>query len=249
MELGVAVGPTTDGINQLPDELDYVEIALGEGEIPLTAFDASAVADQIAEVDLDLVVHLPYHQPLSTPIDRIDDATIAYLDDVLEAAAAAGARKAVAHPSARGKGLATTRLVDRLATLADRGRDHGITVCFETVGHAGGVSLSRLGELAEQADVSICLDVGYAYLEAGVDGTTTLLKTHGERIDHLHVHDVRSRGDTHIPVGSGEIPIAEVGNRVESAVGDATVSIEVFSDDERILADSVARTERAFGIA
>lgn len=245
MDIGVAVGPTTDGFEQLPDRLDHVEIAVGEGEIPLTAFEPSVTAGRAANADLDLVVHLPYHQPLSTPVDRIDRATLAYLDDVLEVAAAAGAEKAVAHPSARGAGHRTDRLGDRLATLADRGRDHGITVCFETTGHAGGVGLSRLGELTDRADVSICLDVGYAYLEAGVDGIEEFVSTHGDRVDHLHVHDVRSRGDTHIPVGSGELPAAELGDALGSTVADATVSVEVFTDDTALLADSVARTERA----
>ncbi|MFB6177601.1 MAG: sugar phosphate isomerase/epimerase family protein [Halobaculum sp.] len=242
--MGVAVGPTTEGFDELPDGIDHIEIAVGEGEIPVAEFDPSTVADRAADAGLDVIVHLPYRQPLSTPIDRIDDATLAYFDDVLQAAAHAGATTAVAHPSARGAGHRSDRFAARMAALADRGRDYGVTVCFETTGHAGGVGLSRLGELVERADASICLDVGYAYLEAGVDGIEELVSAHGDRVGHLHVHDVRRRGDTHIPVGSGDVPLNEIGDHVVSVAPDATVSVEVFTDDTALLADSVARTER-----
>jgi len=245
MQLGVAVGPYLDQIERLPDRFDHVEIGLGEGEVPLAEFDPASVARRTDDCGLGLVVHLPYRQPLSTPVDRVDRATLSYLDDLLAAASAAGADRAVAHPSARGGGHETNQFADRLAVLAARGRDHGIEVCFETTGYAGGPSLSRLGDLIDHAGVSVCLDVGYAYLEGGEDGVESFLAAHGDRVAHLHVHDARHRGDTHIPVGSGDVAFDDLAPVLDRYVGDATASLEVFTDDTDLLADSAGRFERA----
>mgnify|MGYP002760284432 FL=1 len=246
MQLGVAVGPYLEQIEQLPDRFEHAEIGLGEGEVSLSAFDPASVARRTSEGGLDLAVHLPYRQPVSTPVDRIDRATLSYLDDLLAAASEAGADRAVAHPSARGGGHETNQFADRLAVLAARGRDHGIEVCFETTGYAGGPDLPRLGDLIDHADVSVCLDVGYAYLEAGTDGIESFLATHGDRVAHLHIHDARHRGDTHIPVGSGDVAFDDLAPLLDAHVrDDATASLEVFTDDTDLLADSAHRFERA----
>jgi sugar phosphate isomerase/epimerase len=131
--------------------------------------------------------------------------------------------------------------------LSARGEAHGVTVCFETTGHAGGVALDRLGELADRADAALCLDVGYAYLEAGADGIESLLSSHAGRVEHLHVHGARHRGDTHIPIGSGDVPWETVGGALAATVPEATATVEVFTDDAAHLADSADRFRAALG--
>jgi sugar phosphate isomerase/epimerase len=247
MHIGASVGPYVDRIDALPASLAFVEIAIGEGELSLDDLDTDAVSARLRARGFDTIVHLPYRQPLSTPIDRIDDATLSYLDDALGAAAAIGAETAVVHPSARGAGHATERLADRIAELAERGRTHGITVCLETVGYAGGVDLDRVGRLADRSDAAVCLDVGYAFLEAGTDGISAFLDAHGDRVEHVHAHGVRRRGDTHIPIGSGDVEYGPIGDALAETVPDATATIEVFTDDPEYVALSVERFRAAVG--
>ena len=243
MEIGASVGPYLDRIGSL-SSFDFVEYALGEGEVPLDSFDAAAVADRLDRAGVDGVVHLPYRQPLSTPVDRIDEATLSYLDDVLAAAADTGVETAVAHPSARGAGHDTERLTRRVSALRERAADRGVTLCLETVGHAGGLSLDRVGALADRAGAAVCLDVGYAYLEADLGGIREFLASYGDTVAHLHVHDARRRGDTHVPVGSGDVPYGEVGPLVADAAP-ATATVEVFTDDVGHLRDSAERFRAA----
>lgn len=245
MHVGASVGPYVERIDRLPPSLAFVEIAIGEGERSLDDLDVDALRDRLEARGLDATVHLPYRQPLSTPVDQIDDATLSYLDDALAAAASIGAETAVVHPSARGGGHATERLASRMAALAKRGRAHGVTVCFETVGYAGGVALDRVGRLADRAKVAVCLDVGYAFLEAGTDGVRTFLEDHGDRVEHLHVHGARRRGDTHIPVGSGDVEYGPLGDVLAETIPDATATIEVFTDDHEYIALSAARFRAA----
>lgn len=240
MDIGVSVGPYLSRISSLPSRFDFVEIGLGEGEVPLEELDPSHVSAQLADSELGAVVHLPYRQPLSTPVDQIDAATVEYLDDVLAAARSVGVRKAVAHPSARGTGHASDSLAAQMQEVTARGRRHDVTVCYETTGYAGGPKLSRVGDLADRADAAVCLDVGYAYLEADTNGVTEFLDSYGDRVEHLHVHDARRRGDTHIPVGSGDVAYDALAGSITRADPES-VTIEVFTDDPRYLETSADR--------
>jgi sugar phosphate isomerase/epimerase len=242
MQIGASIGPYVDRIGTLPASFSFVELAIGEGERPLDGLDTAALADSLDKRGFGAVVHLPYRQPLATPVEEIDTATIEYLDRVLSAAAEMGATTVVAHPSARGAGH--DHLVDRIARLCDRAEDHGVTLCFETVGHAGGLSLDRVGRVAEDADAAVCLDVGYAYLEAGVDGVVSFLDSYVDLIEHLHVHGARHRGDTHIPVGSGDVDFEALGPHLADA-DPATATVEVFTDQPGYLSESARRFETA----
>ncbi|ESS10907.1 MAG: sugar phosphate isomerases/epimerase [uncultured archaeon A07HR60] len=240
MDIGVSIGPYTDRIPSLPSRFDFTEIGIGEGEQPISKLDPDEITTSLDESGLGATVHLPYRQPLSTPVDRIDEATTEYLDTVLATASAIGADKAVAHPDARGSGHAPAALAGRMAELTARGQTHDVTVCYETTGYAGGPRLDRVGELATRADAAICLDVGYAYLEAGVDGVAEFVESYGDRVEHLHVHGARRRNDTHIPVGSGDVEYDALAESLVDADPESA-TVEVFTDDSQYLTSSADR--------
>jgi len=240
MEIGASVGPYLDRIDTLPPAFAFAEVAIGEGEQPLDTLDTAALADRLANQGFDAVVHLPYRQPLATPVGDIDAATLAYLERVLSTAAEFGAATAVAHPSSRGGGR--NHLTSRARQLRNRAEQHDIKLCFETLGQVGGLPLDRVGDLADDADTAVCLDVGYAYLEAGTDGIATFLDSYGDLVEHLHVHGARHRGDTHIPVGSGDVDYGALGPHLADA-GATTATIEVFTDQASYLSESADRFE------
>jgi len=240
MDIGASVGPYLDRIDTLPASFSFVEPALGEGEQPLAGVDPGALSDRLNDRGFGAVVHLPYRQPLSTPVASVDEATLDYLDGVLATAANIGATAAVAHPRTRGSGR--DHLCDRARRLRERADRHGLTLCFETTGYAGGPSLDSVGAVADDADAAVCLDVGYAYLEAGTSGVTAFLDTYGDVVDHLHVHGARHRGDTHIPVGSGDVDFDALGPHLSDA-DPATATVEVFTADLNYLRESATRFE------
>jgi sugar phosphate isomerase/epimerase len=247
MDLGVSVGPYADRLAATPDRFAFVELAIGEGELPAADVDVEALRARLDAQNLGVTVHLPYRQPIATPVATIDEATLSYLDSLLELAGALGARRAVAHPRTRGVDPTAEAVAERAAAVAAAGRAHGVPVCFETTGYAGGMALDRVGELADRADAGVCLDVGYAYLEADASGVESFLGSYADVLEHLHVHDTRHRGDTHLPLGSGDVPIDRLGTALAEAVPDVTATIEVFTDDAALLDDSGRRFQAAFG--
>lgn len=245
MDVGASVGPYLEDIPDLPDRFEFAEISIGEGEVTPDEVDHEALRADLAAADLDLVVHLPFRQPLATTVERIDEANLAYLDELLGECATLGARKAVVHVTVRAPGQVDTadvvgaRLLPAMERVAAAGEDRGVEVCFENVGNVGGVALDAVGGLTAQADLPLCFDVGHAYMEHGNAAIGEFLAVHGDRVSHLHVHDARDRGDTHIPVGSGEVDYGVVADAIPGF--DGTVTVEVFTDDPDHLALSAEK--------
>ncbi len=248
MEFGVTVGDSLDRLEATADGFDFAEFGLGEAlDIP-EAIDDDALDAALADHEQDLVVHLPFKQDVATPVAEINDAIVAYQERLLEWASARGARKAVLHATVRDPydtGLRETA-AEQLSRIVAAGEARGVEVVVENVGHQRhGLQLSVLGDIAANVGASVCFDVGHAYMEAGNDGIERFCKYHGDLVSHLHVHDVRGRGDTHMPLGAGEVDGGVVGQYLDDF--DGTVAVEVFTDDVALLHDSADRAAAWFG--
>jgi len=248
MDFGVTVGDSIDRLEGTATGFDFAEFGLGEAlDIPETV-DDSRLDRLLADREQDLVVHLPFKQDVATPVPEINDAIVAYQERLLDWASDRGARKAVLHATVRDPydtGLRETA-AEQLSRIVAAGEARGVEIVVENVGHQPhGLQLSVLGDIAEDVGASVCFDVGHAYMEDGNDGIERFCKYHGDRISHLHVHDVRGRGDTHIPVGAGEVDGEVVGRYLEGF--DGTVAVEVFTDDVALLRDSADRAAAWFG--
>ncbi len=240
MHIGCTVGVDLDQIAASATAFDFVELGIGAGSLPPETIDADRLADGLG--GRDLLVHLPYSQPLTSYAGEINDAIVDYQRRLLETASDLGAEKAVLHATSADRDDVAFREVAaaQLRRVADAGRDAGVEVVVENVGHQhAGLQLSILGEIADETDTPICFDVGHAYMEGGNDAIRRFLRSHGDRISHLHLHDVRRRGDTHIPIGAGEVDYDVVS--AELSGFDGTAALEVFTDDARLLRDSAER--------
>ncbi|GAB3682455.1 sugar phosphate isomerase/epimerase [Salinarchaeum chitinilyticum] len=248
MDVGVTVGDSIERLERVGEPFDFVEVGVGEAQ-PLPR-DAAApeLREALAATDSDLCVHLPFQQVVATPVAQLNDAIVDYLGNLLAWAGALDARKAVLHATARNPYDTDLRptIGTQIERIAAVGAEHGVEVVVENVGHQKkGVQLSVLAELARDADVPVCFDVGHAYMEDGNDAIDRFLERNAALVSHLHVHDARSRGDTHVPIGAGEIDYEIVGEQLGGF--DGTVAVEVFCDDSPLLRDSAERAVSALG--
>jgi sugar phosphate isomerase/epimerase len=253
MKIGPSVGPAPDAVSGIEREYDLVELSVGEGEVPVDDVDDDRLRAATEERGLDLVVHLPFRQPLATTVDRLDRANREYLDDLLAWAGSVGATKAVVHVTGRGRRtdpetLTHERVVPAVNAVAAAGADHGVECVFENVGNVGGTRLSLVETVLQETDASCCLDVGHAFEEHDTDRTVAFVEAHADQLSHLHVHDARRRGDTHIPIGSGQVDYDAVGDALGRVGFDGTVTVEVFTDDDALIADSARRFARCVGV-
>ncbi|MCU4926100.1 sugar phosphate isomerase/epimerase [Halobacteria archaeon AArc-dxtr1] len=245
MEIGLTVGDSIDRLEATIEPFDMAEFSIGEGTDP-TEIDVDRLTECLDDADADLCVHLPFKQVVATPVAEINDAIVAYLGRLLEWAGDVGAEKAVLHGTTRNPHDTDLRptFVEQLEAISSAGADAGVEVVIENVGHQKlGLPLTVLGDLARESETPVCFDVGHAYMEDGDDGVDRFLSRYGDLVSHLHVHDVRSRGDTHLPIGAGEI---DYGIVTEHLAGfDGTVAVEVFTDDVPLLRDTARRAVAA----
>jgi sugar phosphate isomerase/epimerase len=242
MDIGVTVGDTVERLEATATEFAFAELSIGEGAyVPADASDGH-LRTALESVDAELCVHLPFDQVVATPVPQLNDAIVDYLTELLDWAGTLGARKAVLHGTMRNPHDTDQRQVfaDQLSAIARAGADAGVELVVENVGHqARGLPLSVLGDVAAETGTAVCFDVGHAYMEDGDDGIERFLDEYADLVTYLHVHDVRGRGDTHLPVGAGEVDYGLVAGLLPEF--DGAVAVEVFTDDVPLLRDSADR--------
>ncbi len=243
MDVGVTIGESFDRVDRIGDGFEFVELGIGEDAAP-TDTEPGAVIERLAAVECGLCVHLPFSQVLVTPVRELNEAIVEYLARLLKWCGAVQAEKAVIHATARDPHRRDLRplFAEQLRAVAERAEAYGIELVVENVGHQRrGLPLSVVVDLAEEADVPMCFDVGHAYMEDGQDAIDRIVRRHAGSISHLHVHDARSRGDTHLPLGAGEIDWTPLTDHLQGFAG--TVAIEVFTDDRILLDDTKRRID------
>jgi sugar phosphate isomerase/epimerase len=248
-EIGLTVGNSIDRLERTAGHFEFIEFGLGEEADVPDRIDDERLHSSCEELDVAIDVHLPFKQEVATPVPELNDAILTYQRRLLSWAGDIGARKAVLHGTVRNPSDTSLRPIfaNQLEAIVEAGRDVGVEVVVENVGHQKrGLPLSVLGEIAADVQAPVCFDIGHAYMEDGTDGVERFLREYSDLVSHLHVHDARSRGDTHMPVGAGEIDVPLLSEYLGSF--DGTVAIEVFTDDVELLTDTARRVEKVFDV-
>jgi sugar phosphate isomerase/epimerase len=87
--------------------------------------------------------------------------------------------------------------------------DHGVMLMLENVYETEPELFLELLDLAGPFNLQICLDVGHLNAFGGGD-FPRWLKALAPHIGQLHLHDNHGRGDEHLALGQGEIPIHSI---------------------------------------
>jgi sugar phosphate isomerase/epimerase len=242
MDIGVTVGDTVERLEATATAFTFAELSVGESSyVPADASD-SHLRTVLESVDAGLCVHLPFDQVVATPVAQLNDAIVDYLAELLDWAGTLGARKAVLHGTMRNPHDTGQRqgFANQLSAIGRASTDAGVELVVENVGHqARGLPLSVLGDIARETGTAVCFDVGHAYMEDGNDGIERFLDEYADLVAYLHVHDVRGRGDTHLPIGAGEVDYGRLAGLLPEF--DGAVAVEVFTDDIPLLRDSADR--------
>ena len=244
MDLGVTIGASLARLETVASAFDFVEYGLDERADVPGSVDVDRLRSGLEASEAELCVHLPFKQVVATPVPEINDSIVTYQTRLLEWAGDLDAQKAVLHGTVRNPHDTDLRPVfgEQLDAIVTAGADAGVEVVVENVGHQpAGLQLTVLGDVAREVDAPVCFDVGHAFMEDGMDGIDRFCKRYGDLVSHLHVHDARRRGDTHLPVGAGEIDYDVVRDRLGGFEG--TVAVEVFTDDLPLLEDTAERIE------
>ncbi|MCJ7428771.1 MAG: sugar phosphate isomerase/epimerase [Candidatus Nanohaloarchaeota archaeon QJJ-5] len=246
MSFGTSVGPMLEPIDAIECETDFIEIAIGEHEIVPTELDIAQLRDELDERGDDLVVHLPFRQPMATSVEMFNEAFLSYMDQLLTSIAPLDPTKAVVHASCRDpeRQEERDRLEKQIRELEAIGKSHDVQICHENVGNFDGPALNDLAAMIAETDARMCLDTGHAFDEAGQEGLEDIVATYPDLIDHVHLQDTRPGQDLHMPIGAGEIEFDPLGEHLSA--DDTSICLELFTDDHDLRRDSMRRARRLF---
>ncbi|MFB6147503.1 MAG: sugar phosphate isomerase/epimerase family protein [Candidatus Nanohaloarchaea archaeon] len=236
METGISIAPEkefTEALEELPEGFDFVETSIGEMERDPENIDVEEWKEELEQRELDLVVHLPFRQPLATTVEEYNDAKLEYTRRMLELAGELDAEKAVLHANLR-YGEEKEELEDTVKSqvelLDSYAERQGIELAVENIpfddSHVA--ELQEFGEMIRETGASICLDTGHAFAEKGQEELEKFAEEFSDLITHLHVQDSRG-GDDHLAVGHGEIDFQDFLDKLGDFTGTAT--FEIFSPD------------------
>jgi sugar phosphate isomerase/epimerase len=229
---------------------DYLELTLDAplAHHALVRREKHEILGALADHGLGLVCHLPTFVSTADLTPGIRAASRHEIRRSLDAAAALGAEKVVAHPPVIGGLAVLARELVRplVAEGMDRMLDHaaglGLAVCLENMFPRYGVCVEpeEFGPLfAARPDLRLTLDTGHAFID-GRRGKRLLafVETWGQRLGHLHVSDNGGRRDDHLPVGRGKVPFARLAKALNRFAAVATVTMEIFTERREDLAES-----------
>jgi sugar phosphate isomerase/epimerase len=249
LELGFVTQTTMHYTSAFPAaaamNVDYVELLL-DGHHERRRLDTDGVATTADDHDLDTVVHLPFAFDIGSPYEHVREGAIRELSAALETATEFGARKAVVHATSNAWGPAwdgdpvAEGVLDALDELQTVAAEFGIELCVENI-PGEWFGLDDFPRLFDATDVSMTFDTGHAYVE-GYDAADQgeFVADHADRISHVHVNDVRTQRDDHIPVGSGVLDFGTILRALDTA----TLSVEVFTPSYEYVGTSVNNLRR-----
>ena len=91
------------------------------------------------------------------------------------------------------------------------------------------------------------LDIGHCNLQVVSNTATEIIATYGPRNRHVHIHDNKGGyADLHLPLGTGNLDYHSPLKALQAWGYDATITLEVFSEDRQFLSYSRDVLQRAW---
>ena len=128
------------------------------------------------------------------------------------------------------------RDIESLKELLEHAKTKGIGLMIENL--PGDFNSSpQLGELLNPLpDLGLHLDIGHANLQVWHNTTEEILRDHGRRLRHVHLHDNKGgHADLHLPLGAGNLDLRWAIQALRNCGYDGTITLEVFTPDRHYL--------------
>ncbi len=242
------VRPVLDEINTIARSgFDYLELAMDPpmAHYNILSSSRAAIIRALKDNGLGLVCHLPTFLSTADLTDSIRRASIEEMRQSLQVAADLGAKKVVLHPSmVVGMGGFVMDSVkefayDFLCIMLSAATQLDMTICLENMMPRNmlGVEPDDLAELfRELPALKLALDTGHANIGSPEgDRLQELIRQFGHRLGHLHFSDNRGYRDDHLPVGKGSVNFSRLLKGIKASGYNDTLTLEVFTDDHRLL--------------
>jgi sugar phosphate isomerase/epimerase len=247
MLIGAMNHPAQDVLNEVrwmaEMGLEFLDLTIEPPAAASWRIKPVEIRRELERHGMKVVGHTAYYLPFASAFDGIRQAAVQELVRGLELFAEVGARWMNLHP-------------DRHAPMHDRSFyiQQNLVSLQELQEHAGRVGVGLMienlpgdfndaSQLAELLDpmpqLGLHLDIGHANLMVPHNTTEQILRAHGKRLRHVHLHDNRGgHADLHLPLGAGNLDLRRELSALKECGFDDTITLEVFTPDRHFLAYS-----------
>ncbi|WP_163340422.1 sugar phosphate isomerase/epimerase [Desulfopila sp. IMCC35008] len=235
---------------------DYLELTM---DPPMAHYstlsrDLSVIKRSLQDNELGLLCHLPTFVLTADLTETIRHSSVDEMLHSLRVAANLGARKVVLHPSmVFGMGPFVKYTVkdyffEFLAKMVTAAQHLEIEICLENMMPRNilGVEPADFEEIfARHPTLKMTLDTGHANIDASAGyRLLEMVERFGDRIGHLHISDNLGKKDQHLAVGQGTVDFSTLISRLVELGYDATITLEIFDQDRRLLTESRDKIQR-----
>jgi inosose dehydratase len=222
-------GSVPDAVRDIAS-VGYEGVEVFDGNLAAFADRPEVLTDVLAESAVELVsvytgANFVYADVLPDEMYRISTAC--------ELAARFGASRLVVGGGARRAAGTTPEDYDRLAAgldaVADLAAEHGLEASYHP--HLGTIveSPDELDRLMERSRIGFCPDT--AHLAAGGGDPAELIRRYGDRLRHVHLKDLSRETGAFLPLGAGDLDLADVVRAVSESGYDSWLVVELDSYD------------------
>ena len=222
-------GSVPDAVRDIAS-VGYEGVEVFDGNLAAFADRPEELTDVLAGSGVELVsvytgANFVYADVLPDEMHRITTAC--------ELAARFGAGRLVVGGGARRAAGTTDEDYDRLAkgldAVVDLAAEHGLEASYHP--HLGTIveSPEELERVMERSRIGFCPDT--AHLAAGGGDPAELIRRYADRLRHVHLKDLSRRTGEFLPLGAGDLDLADVVRAVREVGYDSWLVVELDSYD------------------
>lgn len=220
-------GPVAEAVREIA-ALGYEGVEVFDGNLAAAAHEEGQLREALAETGTELVsvysgANFVYADALPDEMHRLRRAC--------ELAASFGASRLVVGGGAvRAAGTPDsdyTALGTALDAVVDLAAEHGLGASYHP--HLGTIveAPEQLERLMDRTRIAFCPDT--AHLAAGGGDPAALIRQYADRLAHVHLKDLDRATTTFVPLGQGDLDLAEVLSAVAESGYDEWIVVELDS--------------------
>ena len=221
-------------------EMEFIDLTLEPPGAASWEIDTRSIRAALERNHMPVVGHTAWYLPMASAIPEIRAAAVAELRRCLYQFAELGALWMNIHPDRHTPWHPRQFFIDcNVATIEELLPDverSGVGLMIENL-PGDYNSAPQLADLLDRVpQLGLHLDIGHANLQVPHNTTEEILKAHGKRLRHVHLHDNQGgHADLHLPLGTGTVDVRRSVEALRKCGYDRTITLEVFTPDRHHL--------------
>jgi sugar phosphate isomerase/epimerase len=216
--------------------MDFIDLTLEPPGAASWNVDAPAIRRALERHRLGVVGHTAWYLPMASAIPEIREGAVTELRRCLEIFGDVGAKWMNLHPDRHTpwhpRHFYIEQNIATIHELLPHAENCGVGLMIENL-PGDYNSAPQLAELLNPVPkLGLHLDIGHANLQVPHNTTEEILKAHGKRLRHVHLHDNKGgHADLHLPLGTGTVDVRRHVEALRKCGYDGTITLEVFTPD------------------